>query len=419
MMEHGIAEKPWIDLHATLRGEGHEHYTLPHALPSLISDLLQSPSTVQSSAPHKLTPAARKLSAIPTLASQPAYPSSAVFHCKFAYDGSGYLLLISDWIRVWCHRATAEQVQLEKAEFAQQVALSTADETITRIIQPLLTGPHNQRQHVVSFQPANTGGASNAADLPLSKQRFSDLSSQPAAEQAVLLLTSSMEMGPFRLQWQFDCLPFLSPLHQSSLLLHLTLLPQQAMITQLHAQLTAARSGQQDGSPRVKEEVRAANNKHEPTGAGRVAASQGRSQHVAPSQQQARSPSPIGSPPASSLVKSEDRAVPTLDSLYEQSMRASQSQSQTEEAVEAEAAQAQAAEEQKEAQKGADGEGYWDDAKQEWVQGEKEKKRLEKAKQSDKHHTNIHTSHAPPARCCLSELATDRMTLPCGVYCMQ
>ena len=378
-MEHGIAEKLWIDLHASLSSDCQQLYTPPLALPALISELLHSPPTAvtaASSTSYKLNPAARKASTVPTAAApQPPYPSSALFHCKFAYDAGGYLLLISDWMRVWYHRATAEQVQLEKAEFAEQVALSTADEAITRIVQPLLTGPPAQRLHAVSFQP----------------------SSQLDAAQPVLWLTSSMEMGLFRLRWRFECRPFLSSLHQSSLLLHLTLLPQQAMVTQLHAQLTAARSGQQEGSTRVKEEVRAAKDRHEPNGASRIAASQSRSQHVASSRKQVRSPSPIASPPSVPVVKSEESAVPTLESLYEQSMRASQSQSQSqaEDAVEAEAAQAQAAEEQKEAQKGADGEGYWDEAKQEWVQGEKERERLEKAKQSHQATLTSPTSSLP------------------------
>ena len=363
-MEHGIAEKPWIDLHASLGSNTRQLYTPPHTLPSLLAELC----------------GVHPPSAAPT-ASQSSSPSSAVFHCKFAYDSGGYLLLISDWVRVWYHRATAEQVQCEKADFAQQVALPTADETITRVIQPLLTGPSSQRAHVVSFQPA--------AD--------SD------GEQPALLLTSSMDMGVFRLQWQFECQPLLSPLHQSSLLLHLTLLPQQAMVAQLHAQLTtsAARGGQHNGSTRVKEEgAGAVKDGHEPNEASRMAASQTRSQHSASSQQQqqqqqrqAHSPPPVASPPPAATVKSEDSAVPTLDSLYEQSMRASQSQSQSqaEEAVETEAAQAQADDEHKEAQRGADGEGYWDEAKQEWVQGEKEKERLEKAKQSHQHHTQMYS----------------------------
>ena len=379
-MEQGIAEKPWIDLHASLRADSEQLYTPPHSLASLIDDLTQSPQPSRSTtsvATRKPKQAARAHFTVPASTSQPPYPSSAVFHCKFAFDAGGYLLLVSDWVRVWCHRATAEQVQQEKAEFAAQVSLSTAEEAITRLIQPLLTGPQAKRLHRVSFRAAATSDAATEED--------------GESAQAALVLDSEMEVGVFRVQWQFECRPFLTPLHQSSLLLHLTLLPQQSMVSQLHAQLTAAKSSAQDGGTRVKAEVKASGGGQEGNGAGRVALSQGRSQQVAASQQApARSPPPIASPPAAGVVKSEEAAVPTLESLYEASMRASQSQqsqSQPDEAADTGAAQVQADEEErKEAQRGADGEGYWDEAKLEWVQGEKERERAEKAKQSVPRH---------------------------------
>ena len=334
-----LLAKPWTEITACVSYTAlHPHTHSPTPSPAFLSALTR-PSPFTN--PSTLPPPPRRLPLRPHPASTPER-----LWLKFVYDASGYTLLVTDWVRVWRRRATAADVEAEKEEHAAGVQLQGVVDTLQSWVEPLLTGRTRQPtqrlshwSHEVRFEQAD--GDDDAAppstlspspSLPLSPPPSSlsrwpsslaaDAPPPPAASYAhVLVLTCSLQLEALPVYWRFRCEPCGTAFDQAMVLRHLAMEPLLLTTKRLWVQcLSHAKAGRQA----VKDEV-VESRAHAPPPASRRDGADERRRRA-----RAAAESSQSSSPASQLMESEaaEVSVPTLDELYEESMRqVSQSQS--------------------------------------------------------------------------------------------
>ena len=341
-MEALLLSKPWTEITASISyTDLHPHTHSPIPSHAFLSALTRPSPFVNPSTLAHPTPRSRRLYPRPLIVAERLW-------LKFVFDSSGYTLLITDWVRVWRRRASALDVLAEKEEYAAGVQLEGVVDTLSGWVEPLLTGRtrHTTQRlshwaHSASFaapsddEAAPTLSPSPSPSLPPSPPPSSSLSltlssagahphPPPSASFAhSLLLTSSLHLESLPVSWSFRCEPCGTAFDQAVVLRWLAHEPQLLTTKRLRDYwLPQARAGRQP----VKEE--GMDDRGSAPHANRRDRADGRRKRARGGGEGSQSASP-----PSQGMESEGPAevsVPTLDELYEESMRqVSQSQSQS------------------------------------------------------------------------------------------
>ena len=327
-MDSALLNRPWSEITASVE------YTPLHPVTHR-----PAPSPAFLASLTRVGPLPDPSSAPPSRLSHAPRSIPERFLLKFVYDDTGYTLLLTDLVRVWRRRASASHVLSEKAEFAAQVQLTGVLDVLRSWVEPLLTGKsRNAAQRIshwtnaVRFEaPSDPPASTSTQSVSSTLSRASSTLQPPpptASYEHTLLLTSSLHLETLPVYWSFRCEPCGSAFEQALVVRRFVIDPQADVLRRLHDDLTQSRKTAERHIKEEEEEPwRAAH-------AGHKATAEARRKRMR-TDERSDGEWKLGSGPSQSPAgSSQDAApVPSLDDLYEESMRAaSQSQSQCEDA---------------------------------------------------------------------------------------